>query len=114
MDWSDVLTQGEAEFMQGALRDLQSAPWATPLVREIANRGGLTVENKPLLFEARVAYALHTLGITDVDYEFAAGVGQTTIDFRFGRNPEYLVEVVSIGRSAALDRATFQGGSFFG
>jgi hypothetical protein len=114
VDWSEILTQGEAEFMQGALCDLQGVPWAVPLVREIANRGGLTFENKPLLFEARVAYMLHTLGVTDVDYEFAAGVGDSTVDFRFGRNPEYLVEVVSIGRSAALERATFHSGSFFG
>jgi hypothetical protein len=114
IDWSEILTQSEAEHMQRILQELQEVEWAEPLVREIANRGGITYDTKPLLFEARVAHTLHRKRIADVQYEYAAGVGDSTVDFRFGTAPEFLVEVVSIGRSAAVERATFHNGPMFG
>lgn len=114
MDWSEILTTSEAEFMVRVLDELNAVPWAQPLVREIANRGGICFTNKPLLFEARVAHALHRQGNAVVEYEFAAGVGDSTVDFRWGTGPEFLIEVVSIGRSEALERATFHNGPMYG
>jgi hypothetical protein len=55
-----------------------------------------------LLFEARFALALHDCGVTP-DYEHAAGVGDTTVDFCFGR---WLVELHSFDESDALKAAT--------
>lgn len=114
MDWSEILTQAEAEFTARAIEHLRLVPWAAPLVAEISHRGGITYENKPLLFEARVAYALARAGIDNAEYEFGAGVGDSTVDFRFGADPEYLVEVVSIGRSDAMEAASFRHGDWFG
>jgi hypothetical protein len=62
------------------------------------------------LFEARFALALHDCGIAP-EYEYAAGVGETTVDFQFGR---WLVELYSLGESDALKAATWETGSFFG
>lgn len=114
MDWSEILTQSEAEFTQQALAYLESIPWAGALVQEIGRRGGLTYKNKPLLFEARVAYALAKAAITAVEYEYCAEVGDSSVDFRLGGQPEWLVEVVSIGRSDAVNEATFHSGPFYG
>ena len=114
MDWSEILTQSEGTFMERALTELREVPWALPLVREIGNRGGITFENKPLLFEARVALALSRQSLDRVEYEFNAGVSDSTVDFRLGTHPDYLVEVVSIGRSAALERATFHNEPLYG
>jgi hypothetical protein len=47
---------------------------------------------------------LHRQGVTGVQYEFAAGVGNSTVDFQLPTEPLYLVEVVSIGRSDAKGR----------
>lgn len=114
MDWSEMLTQSEGEFMKRVLAELGAVPWAQRLVRQIADNGGICFANKPLLFEARVAYALHRQGVKPVEYEFPAGVGDSTVDFRLGEKPEFLTEVVSIGRSAALERATFHSGPMYG
>ena len=114
MDLSDILTQDEAEFTMHTIEHLRSVPWAAPLVHEIAQRGDISRANKPLLFEARVAYALARAGVRVVEYEHRAGVGESTVDFRLGTQPEYLVEVVSIGRSAAVEAASSRNGIFFG
>lgn len=88
---------------------------AVPLVDKIAKAGGIRFENKPLLFEARVANALALAGLASPQYEYGAGVGgNSTVDFRLGTQPEWLVEVVSIGRSAAVEAATFLSGPFYG
>ena len=113
MDWSEILTQSEAEFTREVLEHLGFVPWAEALVQEIGRRGGLTFKNKPLLFEARVAYAIAKSGIIAVEYEYCAGVGDSSIDFRLGTEPEWLVEVVSIARSDAVKEATFHSGSYF-
>jgi hypothetical protein len=115
MDWSEILTESEAKYMQQtALPRLASVQWAAPLLASIKSSGGLTYGNKPLLFEARVASDLVFCGISPVKYEFRAGVGDTTVDFRVGSNPEWLAEVVSIGRSEAVEAATHRCGQFYG
>ena len=85
-----------------------------PLVGEVQRRGGLTYANKPMLFEARVAYALAHAGVSDVEYEYSAGVGSSKVDFRLLSSPAWLVEAVSIGRSDAVEAASFQTGNHFG
>jgi hypothetical protein len=114
MDWSEILSESEAAFMRRVSDELRKVPWAVPLVHEIENRGGITYENKPLLFEARIAYELHRQGATGVKYEFEAGVGNSTVDFRLGPEPDYLIEIVSVGRSDAKKRAAFHNEQFYG
>ena len=53
----------------------------------------IAYENQPLLFEARVARELHLSDLTDVQYEFQAGVGESTVDFRLRRTQVWLIEV---------------------
>lgn len=114
MDWSEILTESEGRHMQAVLKRLHGLPWAVPLVDKISKAGGITFENKPLLFEARFANALALAGLASAQYEYGAGVGDSTVDFRLGTQPEWLVELVSIGRSAAVEAATFHSGPFFG
>jgi hypothetical protein len=112
MDWSEILTESEAEYMQGVLARLRPIPWAAPLVASIDLQGGLTYSNKPLLFEARVANALHLAGVKPIEYEYLTGVGDSTVDFRFETaQTVWLAEVVSIGRSEAVEAATVEAGT---
>jgi hypothetical protein len=113
LDWSEILTDSEAEFMQSRVfPHLATLPWARSLVDEVQRRGGLTYDNKPMLFEARVAYALARAGANPISYEHPTGVGCTTVDFRIGATPTWLVEVVSIQRSDAAKAATTTSGPF--
>ena len=100
--------------MQSVLEELKEVPWAAPLLAEIEKQGGITYANKSFLFEARVAYALAKAGLTAAQYEFPTGVKDTKVDFRLGTTPEWLVEVVSIGRSKGVEAASFEDGPFFG
>jgi hypothetical protein len=72
--------------------------------------GGLTASNMPLLFEARVAYELHRAKRT-AEYEFPTGVGESSVDFRVHGSPEWLIEVVSVSESKAVQKATIQAGA---
>jgi hypothetical protein len=103
--WSDFLSVAEARFTESALAVLASVAWARPLLHRLAQAGGIKTANLPLLFEVRVAYELHRAGVT-ADYEFAAGVGNTTIDFRVYGSPEWLIETASVGESDAVKSAT--------
>jgi hypothetical protein len=107
--WSDILTVKERESTERAIEALRSVDWAYPLVRRIEEEGGLIERNMPFMFETRYAYELHLAGAT-ADYEFSAGVGKSTIDFRIHGNPEWLVELVSLRVSNAIKRATKQNG----
>jgi hypothetical protein len=114
VDWSEILTQSEAEYMLRVIERLRSNSWAAPLINAIQQQGGMTFATKPLLFEARVANALLLANVNPIQYEFPAGVGESTIDFRFGARPAWLAEVVSIGRSDAVEAATFHSGPVYG
>ena len=105
-----TLSEREAKATQLALDILGGVPWAAPLATRVAEGGGLSTENMPLLFEARFALALHDCGIVP-KYEYAAGVGATTVDFQFG---QWLVELYSLDESDALKAATWEEGSSFG
>jgi len=65
-----------------------------------------------LLFEVRVAYALHRLGLA-VNYEYKAGSGQRSVDFRVHGPPEWLIEAVRLGESDAMKAASKRSGNGF-
>ena len=93
---------------------LQSTPWAIALLQKIERHGGITYANKPLLFEARIANAIRASGVDSVEYEHRAGVGDSSVDFRLLTTPNWLIEVVSIERSSALEDATIISGPYEG
>lgn len=109
--WTDRITHGEAEYTEEACRALEQAPWAAPLLRRIRESGGIDSAPKSLLFEARIAYALHTNGHC-ADYEFPSGSGAKSVDFRVEGEPTWLIEIVSLMESEAVKNAT-HGDSLF-
>jgi hypothetical protein len=106
---SDRLTTREADHTKAAIDELRSVPWAQPLLARLSAAGGLRSENMPLLFEVRFACELHRSGGT-AEYEYAAGVGNSTIEFRIPGSPSWLVELVSVRKSDAMRRATTTSG----
>jgi hypothetical protein len=97
--------------MEVVLDELRSLPWASPLIARIDQRGGISVDTQPELFEARVAHELHRVGSIP-EYEFMAGVGDTSVDFRIPGQPEFLVEVVSLRTSEGVQAAVRRRGHF--
>ena len=77
--WADLSGQ-EAAYTERAIGALESVVWAEPLLAHLDQAGGLITANVPLLFEVRFAYELHRIAAT-VDYEYRAGVGDSTVDF---------------------------------
>ena len=110
--WADSLSEKEVDYTTRILAELRAAPWAAPLRQRIEERGGVTSDNMPLLFEARFAYELFRRGLR-VQYEYAAGVGSSTVEFRISDLKEWLIELVSIRESDGLRMATRQDGDFF-
>ncbi|MCK5708771.1 MAG: hypothetical protein KAI43_14075 [Candidatus Aureabacteria bacterium] len=96
--WTDILSTQEAEYTKFVINQLNNVLWAKPLLNRIVKSGGLTSENMPLLFEARFAYELHCAGI-DAEYEYKAGVGKSTVEFKLNTAPVWLIELVSIRES---------------
>ena len=107
--WSDRLTSAELHRTQRAIAELSAVDWAHPLLARLERAGGLTRENMPLMFEVRYAQELHRAGVT-ARYEFPAGVGDSTVEFRLDTDPAWLVELVSVRTSDAVKRATRQVG----
>jgi hypothetical protein len=104
-----MLTTREAQFTRRVLASLAEVEWAKPLLRRIAATGGIVPEAMPLLFEARYAYCLHRSGIV-AEYEYRAGVGDSTVEFRILGARDWLVELVSIRESNAAKSAVRQHG----
>ncbi len=102
---SDRLTSREADYTQAAIDELRTVSWVRPLLSRLSVAGGLTSENMPLMFEVRFAYELHRNGAA-AEYEYKAGVGNSTIEFRIAGSPAWLVELVSVRKSDAMRRAT--------
>lgn len=94
------------------LDELRLLSWALPLIGRIEQRGGISVATQPELFEARVAHELHRHGATP-DYEYLAGVGDTSVDFRAPGQLEFLIEVVSLRTSEGANAAVRQRGPVF-
>lgn len=109
--WSDVLTQAEVIYTKRIIHVLRSVSWAAPLVRRFEQAGGPSLATMPLMFELRFAYELHQADAV-ADYEYRAGVGDSTVDFRIRSSPEWLVELVSVRESEGLRRATQDMGLF--
>jgi len=109
--WSDILSQAELTYTERVIRALRSVGWATPLIRRFEEAGGPSVATMPLMFEIRFAYELHRAAAV-AEYEYPAGVGDSSIDFRIRSSPEWLVELVSVRESEGLRRATHESGPF--
>jgi hypothetical protein len=102
---TDILTAKEARYTEKVLKELGSVNWAKGLINRVNQGGGLISENMPLLFEARFAYELYKKGV-QFEYEYSAGVGESTVEFRVLSPKEWLIELVSVRRSEGAKRAT--------
>jgi hypothetical protein len=91
---------------------LAKVPWAKPVLARLRRAGGIKPENMPLMFEVRFADELHRAGVT-AEYEFRAGVGKSTVEFRLNTEPTWLIELVSVRTSDAARRATRQIGQLY-
>jgi hypothetical protein len=109
---SHILTLREAKLTQRAIDALRGVQWAEPLLARLDKNGGVIQANKPLLFEVRFAFELHVAGLT-ADYEFSAGVGDSTVDFFVPGPVNWLIEIVSVGVSQAVQRATRKAGLIY-
>ena len=109
---SDWLSEKEGEYTARVLKELQAVGWASALLRRIDERGGITAANQPLLFEARFAYELFRRG-KQVQYEYPAGVGASTVEFQITNSKEWLIELVSVRESEGVRLATNTSGNFF-
>jgi len=78
----------------------------------LEQQGGICSGNMPLLFEVRIAYALHRAGVA-VTYEQKTGAGQKSADFRVHGEPGWLIEAVRLAESNAVKAATKQSGNLF-
>lgn len=103
--WSDKLTTAEAEYTSKAIDSLSGQQWAQPIINRLSQAGGISAKNMPLMFEVRFAYELHRAGRI-AEYEFNAGIGDSTVEFKVAGKITWLIELVSIRPSQALKRAT--------
>jgi len=102
--WSNRLTLKELNRTKRAIASLSAVAWAQPLLERLERAGGMNSENMPLMFEVRFADELHRGG-GSAEYEFHAGVGKSTIEFRLNTTPTWLIELVSVRTSDAAKRA---------
>ena len=91
----------EREANSRAIEELKTVTWASPLLEEIRNRGGL---NAPaaFLFELRFAAEIQRVGLS-ATYEYRTGVGLTSVDFRLDCQPDWLIELLSPGPHSRSD-----------
>lgn len=107
--WSDRLTAAEVEFTQSTINSLEKIDWAKPVVDRLQQAGGIKTENMPLMFEVRFANEILRSGRI-AEYEFSAGVGDSTIEFKIPGEITWLIELVSIRTSQAAKKAITQSG----
>jgi hypothetical protein len=110
--WSNILTTREAEFTAKAIEVLKGVEWAQPVLGRLQQAGGHKSENMPLMFEVRFAYELHRAGEV-ADYEYNAGVGESTVEFRIPGAVSWLVELVSVRTSQAAKKSVTRHGSIY-
>ena len=127
--WADSLKTEEVQGTLAAADQLSGLSWAAPLLAQTKPlldrlRVGLTDKEaygaNPLqpsemsyFFEIRFARALASAGL-GAEYEYAAGVGNSTVDFRAALNPPWLVELVSLHESEGFKGATWKSGAMQG
>jgi len=90
-----------------AYQHLSKQPWAKRLIAEIDQRGGVSNEaNEGDLFTLRFGWEMSlACAKGNVTYEFAAGVGNSTVDFRLqtgGR--DWLFECMAINESLSTQK----------
>jgi hypothetical protein len=101
----DTFTKDEADGAKAMRDDLRTVRWAQPLLKAIADGGGLTGANKALFFELRFGHGLHTSGITPA-YEIP-GEASSTLDFGFASGGQnFRVEMMRLTETAAAKAAT--------
>ena len=110
--WSDRLTLKEAQRTERAIAALSTSPWTHPLLARLEVAGGIKSDNMPLMFEVRFAQELQLAGVT-AEYEYRAGVGDSTVEFRLDTTPTWLIELVSVRTSDAARRATRKIGMIY-
>jgi hypothetical protein len=110
--WADDLSPAEAEFTRKAIARLRGESWAEPVVHRLSHAGGICSKNMPLMFELRYAYELSRKSVS-AEYEFNAGVNESTVEFRFSSTVTWLVELVSIRTSQAAKRAVTKRGLIY-
>lgn len=108
--WSDKLKDREVEYTQYVIDKLKNIPWAKPILKCFYDSGGFHSNNMPIMFEIRFAYELHKAGYI-AGYEFNAGLGNSTIDFKIPGENVWLIELVSVRTSDAAKRAIKQNGN---
>lgn len=127
--WADSLTTEEVDSTLSAADRLHAVTWATPLLSltkplldrlraGIADRTAyqanpIRPSELSFLFEIRFADSLASAGLT-AEYEYHAGVGNTTVDFCVPLGAPWLVELVSLHESEAFKAATWAQGEVFG
>jgi hypothetical protein len=101
----DFLSEREAVFTQSVMDRLADEAWASSLLQQIRENGGLTKSNKSLLFELRFAFALFQAGISSI-YEIE-GERQSTLDFGFSHaGTTWKVELMRLEETEAVRSAT--------
>lgn len=126
--WADVLREDEFIFSKEAAEALKTVVWAKKFLKGKKIEKALnyipgtdpyredTRSVKASLFEVRFAYAIHKAGLT-AEYEYKAGVDKSSVDFRIlsqnKQDPEWLVELTSLGDSDAVKENTVIQGNFY-
>jgi hypothetical protein len=89
-----------------AEQQLRRVPWAKPLLDNLehARESGGRRQQREFLFELRIAFSIDRLGY-EAFYEYKAGAGNKSIDFRIMSKPEMLIEAMTIQNSQASERA---------
>jgi hypothetical protein len=113
----DFLSTAELDYTATVVQRLKNVEWARSLLDHARTRGSLPEqirkaeaagpENLSDLFELRFADELARSGAV-AQYEFAAGVGGSTVDFRVTKHSEWLIELVSLRTTEAIKAATWQ------
>lgn len=94
MDFFHDLEASEVALTQSAIRALSEAGLCPQLVERFRSPDSFqNPENRNFMFEARFAYELLSAGVA-FEYEHAAAVGNSTLDFKVASDPAWLVELV--------------------
>ncbi len=91
----------ELKATQLARDRLRGAAWARLLLKRLGD--DLQAAKRSLRFETRFAAEILRVGVR-AEYEFQAGVGNSSVDFRLNGSTTWLIEIVSIEASDAARR----------
>jgi hypothetical protein len=127
--WADTLTKEEVHGTLKAVVRLNGVAWAAPLLsqtkgivdrlraglvdREAYSAHPLRPDQMSFLFELRFACALADADLS-AQYEYGAGVKNSTVDFRVDIDPPWLVELVSLHESEGFKAASWKSGEVAG